>query len=553
MVFGDLPLAAAEGAILAHSLTLPGFTFRKGRILSADDLARLAAAGLKQVTVAKPGPEDVGEDQAAARIAAPLTGPGISASPAHTGRVNLHADRNGVLDLDGAVLEAMNQVDEGITVATLPPYAVVTAGQMVATVKIIPFAVPTSAVTAVEATAQATGASPLRVCGWTGLRAGLVQTVLPGTRPAVLDKTVEVTRRRLESVGAILMREMRVPHETPSVAAAVERMRADGIDLFLLIGASAVTDRRDVLPAGIVLAGGQVLHLGMPVDPGNLLLLADLGGAPVLGLPGCARSPKPNGVDWVLQRLAAGLTVTPRDIMAMGVGGLLTEIPSRPLPRDSAPALSREPRIAALVLAAGLSRRMGRNKLLEHLDGRPLVAHAVAAARSSRAVSVTLVTGHQETAVESALAAAGLDTGIAIVHAADHARGLSASLKAGLKSLPPEVDGVVVLLGDMPLVTAGHIDSLIAAFDPAAGRGICVPTNQGRRGNPVLWDRRHIPAMLALSGDAGARSLLSALVAEVGEVAVADDGVLRDVDTPDDLAELSELSTATPGPLDAGR
>lgn len=161
----------------------------------------------------------------------------------------------------------------------------------------------------------------------------LVQTRLPGTKESVLDKTVGVTRQRLSAAGSRLAAEWRTPHEEEAVAEAVSRAKAAGADLILVAGASAIVDRRDVLPAGIEAAGGTVEHFGMPVDPGNLLLLARVDGVPVLGLPGCARSPKLNGFDWVLQRIAAGIPVDRRAVMAMGAGGLLAEIPTRPQPR----------------------------------------------------------------------------------------------------------------------------------------------------------------------------------------------------------------------------
>lgn len=533
MQFGDLPLTEAEGAILAHSLTLPGAVFRKGRVLSADDLAALRTAGFQTVAAAKLEAEDASEDEAASRIAQAVFGPGLTASAAFTGRVNLYAATNGVLVLDTARLERMNLLDQAVTIATLPAFAQVQTGQMVATVKIIPFAAPVTSVERAEALAR-NGEPPIRVAGWQGLAAGLVQTVLPGTKPGMLDKTVETTRRRLEEVGATLATELRVPHEPGAVADAIAALHRQGCGLILLIGASAITDRRDVLPAGIERAGGCVHHFGMPVDPGNLLLLAEFGGAPVLGLPGCARSPKLNGFDWVLQRLAAGIPVSGTDMMRMGVGGLLSEIPSRPLPRDRATEMPRAPNIAAIILAAGLSRRMGSNKLLKDLGGRPLVSHAVSAALASQARPVLLVTGHQAERVRAAVT----DGPITFVHADDYSAGLSASLKAGLQALPADVDGFAVILGDMPRVTAAHIDRLIAAYSPADGRTICVATHRGRRGNPVLWDRRYIEEMLSLTGDAGARSLLTNHAEQLCEVEMPDAGVLLDVDTPEALPAL---------------
>ncbi|BBK36389.1 4-diphosphocytidyl-2C-methyl-D-erythritol kinase [Allostella sp. ATCC 35155] len=540
MRFGPVPVAEAAGAILAHSRKAGARTLKKGRVLVQADLADLAAAGIAEVIAARLDPDDVPEDEAARRIAERVAGPGLSASAPFTGRVNLFAEEPGVAEVDVARLDAANLIDEAITVATLPPFTPVEAGQMVATIKIIPFAAPGPALAAVL---DAVGDRLVRVAPYRPMTAILVQTRLPGTKESVLDKTVGVTRQRLSAAGSRLAAEWRTPHEEEAVAEAVSRAKAAGADLILVAGASAIVDRRDVLPAGIEAAGGTVEHFGMPVDPGNLLLLARVDGVPVLGLPGCARSPKLNGFDWVLQRIAAGIPVDRRAVMAMGAGGLLAEIPTRPQPRaeDGTPAAPRAPRIAALVLAAGRSTRMGAaNKMLAEVDGRPMVTHAVDTALASKARPIVVVTGHDPGAVMGALA--GRDVGYA--HNPDHARGLAASLAAGIAALPRDIDGVVVCLGDMPRVTPAVLDRLIAAWNPVEGRAICVPTAGGRRGNPILWSRRFFAEMGAIEGDVGARSLLAAHADQLVEVETGCEGILLDVDTPEALARLATGRTA---------
>jgi molybdenum cofactor cytidylyltransferase len=259
----------------------------------------------------------------------------------------------------------------------------------------------------------------------------------------------------------------------------------------------------------------------------------------VLGAPGCARSPKENGFDWVLARLLCGLPVTRTDIVAMGVGGLLMEIVSRPHPRtiaaeDAAPGR----RVAAVVLAAGRSTRMGAsNKLLAEIAGKPLVRIAVEQALASRARPVIVVTGHQREETEAALA--GLD--VTLVHNPAFAEGLSASLKAGVAAAPATADGVAVCLGDMPQVDAALIDRLIAAFDPGAGALAVVPTEAGKRGNPVVLARRFFPDLMALTGDIGARALIASHPEAVVEVPVNDAAAFFDVDTPEALTQLRVL------------
>lgn len=536
MKFGIMPLGEAEGAFLAHSVSIGDLILKKGRVLGAEDIEGLRSAGVSSVTAARLDPDDIVEDDAAVRIAAAVMGNGLEARAPFTGRVNLFATTSGLLLLERQKIDDLNRVDEAITIATLPPLANVRQGQMVATVKIIPFAVSQAKLDRTLERADDAGNGLMRVASYQPLDVQLIQTRLPSVKASVLDKTVGVTASRVSALGGRLIGESRCTHEIATLSA---RLSAAGGDLVLIAGASAITDRRDVLPAAIEAAGGEIVHFGMPVDPGNLLLLGRLQGRPVLGLPGCARSPKPNGFDWVLQRLFAGLDVTSDDIMAMGVGGLLTEIESRPQPRNRRPSggerMKDQGGVAGLVLAAGRSTRMGQdNKLLAEIDGLPMVVHAIEAMLASRADPVIVVTGHEAKAVRLAIG----DRNVSFVHNPDYASGLSTSLGAGLDALPETAAGTLVGLGDMPRIRSSDIDRLIAAFNPSEGRAICVPTVAGKRGNPVLFAREFLSEMRAVEGDVGARHLIGAHHDRVCEVEMDDDATLIDVDTKDALAAL---------------
>jgi molybdenum cofactor cytidylyltransferase len=208
------------------------------------------------------------------------------------------------------------------------------------------------------------------------------------------------------------------------------------------------------------------------------------------------------------------------------------EIVTRPQPRTE-PAPEKGRNIAAIVLAAGRSSRMGGpNKLLAEITGRPLVRIAVEEALGSRASPVIVVTGHQRERVEAALA--GLP--VKFVHNPDFAEGLGTSLKAGIMALPAQADGVIVCLGDMPHVDAALIDRLTAAFDPDKGALIVVPTIDGKRGNPVVWARRFFPDLTAVEGDVGARYLIGRYPEAVVEVPLTGNAALTDIDTPEALS-----------------
>ncbi len=336
MKFGPVPVAEALGGMVAHAVRRDSLILRKGEIVDAARISALRAADVAEIVVARLEPGDLGEDQAAEKLARAVAGDGLRIEKPFTGRSNIFAERAGLLLFDGAALDAVNEVDERVTVATLPAYRAVVAGEMVATVKIIPFAVEGAVISAAAERAKNVR---LSIAPWRPTRVGVVSTLLPGLKPSTIAKTLRVLDERLAPAGARVNVETRVEHDTRALAEAIKTI-APQSDLIIAFGASAITDRRDVIPAAIEMAGGRIEQFGMPVDPGNLLLLASLGEGrerkTVLGAPGCARSPKENGFDWVLQRLLAGVQVTAADIRRLGAGGLLMEIVSRGQPRIGA-------------------------------------------------------------------------------------------------------------------------------------------------------------------------------------------------------------------------
>ncbi|MEM6889455.1 MAG: molybdopterin-binding protein [Pseudomonadota bacterium] len=327
MKFGPTPVADAVGAVLAHSVALPGGRLRKGRPLSSEDIAALAAAGHESVIVARLDPMDVDENTAAARLAAALVpdpaARGLLVTEAFTGRVNLLAEGPGVALLDVPALQAVNRIDPMISFATVLPFQQMHTGGMVGTIKIISYAVPEAPLAA----ACAAVGDGVRLAGPSARSAELIVTEIPG---GAGDKGATAIANRLAAFDIVLGRPRRVPHRVEALAQALTKSDAD---VTLILTGSATSDPFDVAPEALRRAGGKVARFGMPVDPGNLLFIGHRSGRPVIGLPGCARSPALNGTDWVLARVVCGIDVSSEDIAGMGVGGLLKEIPSRPQPR----------------------------------------------------------------------------------------------------------------------------------------------------------------------------------------------------------------------------
>ena len=540
MKFGEIAVVDAEGAILAHTHRLGaasggrrGPVFKKGRVLSAADLKTLDDAGVQTVWAAVLEPGDINENDAADRLASVLAGPGVRLAAAATGRVNLYATHPGLFVTAPESVDAVNLVDTRLTLATLAPYQVVERDEMIATVKVIPFAV--EGTTLESAVRAAEGHAPvLRVASFGAPRVALILTVLPGVASTQLARAAAAQRQRVARLGGFTHWERRVAHTSEAVSGAITAVIEAGADWVLVLGASAMVDVEDVIPSAIRAVGGSLLQVGMPVDPGNLLVLGHKGSVPIVGVPGCARSLKRSGFDFVIERLAAGLSVSGRDIQRMGTGGLLAEIPARPRPRETAEVPLKP--VAGVVLAAGRSTRMGsRNKLLEKVDGVAMVARVVDALLATRLDPVVVVLGFEANRLRGAIR----DRPVEVVVNSAFAEGQGTSVAAGIRALDPDgVTGALIALGDMPFVASPHIEALLEAFDRHGPERICIPVVDGRRGNPVLWGSKYFEDLARLTGDVGGRALLKAHAADVVEVPLGDDAVHLDVDTPEALHEL---------------
>ncbi|HAJ45885.1 MAG TPA: 4-diphosphocytidyl-2C-methyl-D-erythritol kinase [Alphaproteobacteria bacterium] len=533
MKFGLCPVDQAVGTILAHGLAIGGLTLKKGRILTSGDIETLREAAVHEVTVARLEAGDVAEDEAARRIALAVTGANVSRGQACTGRVNLYAERHGLVRINAALVNAINAIDESITLATLNDFDVVEPRIMLATIKIIPYAAPDWAVARAAGLAREM-AAPVSIAPFVPKRVALISTQTPGHKASLIDKNRAVTEARIRALGSELEGHLTCGHDALGVADALRQVPP--CDIVLIFGASANSDRNDVIPAGIRLAGGEVHHIGMPVDPGNLLVLGTWRGNSVIGLPGCARSPKRNGFDWVLERLCADIPVIPRDIMQMGVGGLLKEIPSRPSPREGRIEPKAQPKVAAIILAAGLSRRMGTNKLLLPLNGTPVLARTIAAVRAAGIDKIYVVTGHDAHAVRGHLPADAVE-----VFNPAFKEGMASSLRAGIAGLPEDIDAAAIVLGDMPALRPHDLHHLITHLDSSEGRELIVPAFEGKRGHPVIFARRLWPEILNAEGDQGARKVVLDNADAVCEVAVGHPGVIADADTPEALRYLETL------------
>ncbi len=333
MKFGPVPLDQAEGKILAHNIAHRSRrgTLRKGKAIEAADVLDLMSEGYSSVYAVELEDDDVDEDSAARRVAEAAAADccGLLVRGPSDGRVNLVAAVAGVLRVDPVRLEKVN-LCEGVTFATLRSYTLVQPGQVVATIKIIPYALPASVLEQAEQAAG--GDTPLlRVSALKPRAVGLLLSGLPAAAGRVLRSFDAPLKKRIEGWGSQIQQVDYVAltgdRDAMNLAVALCRQIERGCELVVLAGETSTMDRNDVAPLAVAQAGGQVLCVGAPVEPGNLLMMANVDGIPVVGLPGCARSPKENVVDWVLPSLLAGDPLSAADIAGMGYGGLMEDLP----------------------------------------------------------------------------------------------------------------------------------------------------------------------------------------------------------------------------------
>ncbi len=316
----NCPLAQANGHILLHHQFGPDArkVLKKGKTLTAADVSLLASLGKTDVYVAVLDTDDIPEDEAANRVANRLAGPGITAAPAAGGRANLLAESGGLFAVDPGRLLDLNCCP-GVTLGTLPANTVVQPKQQVATLKIIPYSIPRP----VLAQAESLAAHVVQLKPFVVKQAVLITTGSTAARDSVTGSFTPPLRDRLAAYGAHLAEGPYVAEDVAAITEALAAAINSNADMILIAGETSVMDENDITPQAIKAIGGEVVQHGVPVEPGNLLLLAYHGAVPIVGAPGCARSKNYNVVDMVLPRLAAGERLTRRDLMALGHGGLL--------------------------------------------------------------------------------------------------------------------------------------------------------------------------------------------------------------------------------------
>ena len=297
----------------------------KGQIITPNEVVLLQSASIRAIPIAVLEEDDIPEDVAADHLGAALCGPGIRCTLAANGRVNLLAQHMGVVHIHVPTLQSINTLD-GVAVATVRSQTLIQPQMRVATIKIIPFAVPQW--TLEQATRMSQQQRP--VIELHPLYRHRVSVLFVGTvtgHERLARRVYPAIEARVVALQSVMYHTSHVESDEMAISNGVLRLCSDGADLVLIAGETSIMDRHDRIPQGIRAAGGTITQYGAPVEPGNLLLLAYLHQnnriIPIVGAPGCVRSRKQSILDLVLPRLFTRERLTKHDIVALGHGGLL--------------------------------------------------------------------------------------------------------------------------------------------------------------------------------------------------------------------------------------
>tara|TARA_B100000686_G_C16802814_1_gene987378 strand:- start:1665 stop:3245 length:1581 start_codon:yes stop_codon:yes gene_type:complete len=525
MFFGNISLDKSEGNILAHTLNINNKRFSKGKIILKEDIKFLKNNGFKSIICAVPNKNDIHEDKIAKILGKLFVNNSIVTEDPHTGRVNILANKSGLIIIDEKVINKFNATSDSITIATLNNYSKINKGDMIATIKIIPFYV---SLLILKKISNSYLKKTITIHPFKQKNVGLILSHSEKENSKLNQISIKRINDRLNLLNSSLTKIITCKHDTYEISKNIKILKKQPIDLILILGASAIVDIKDKIPKAIQLAKGCIIRFGMPVDPGNLLLLGKIKNIPVIGLPGCARSPSLNGFDWVLERLLVDKNISSQNISNMGVGGLLKTI-------NKNKTKIKKYNISNIILAAGQSKRMkDKNKLLLDINNKKMIQNVIDSAINSNANNNIVVVGYQYQKIEKYI-----KDNITITMNKEYKKGLSSSLKKGISTLPEDCDAVIIILGDMPKINTHLINSLINGFNPNDNKYIVTPTYNGKRGNPILIGRKYFPDILKLKGDIGAKDILNKNSKYIHKIPQKNSSSLIDIDTNQDYKKFN--------------
>ncbi len=521
------------GSVIAQTYNLPGKTISKGTFMTSEIVDYFKEGDVQNILCAVPENDDIHEDEAANIISNAIDRSHLYTESASTGRVNFKSRSLCLVRYERELIKEVNLVDESIAFSIVEHNQLLAKNDLIATLKIIPFFTQKKYVDQVISILAKN--ELFKTHSLNKKEVSLIQTSFEWQKKSMFKATSNVTRNRLEALDCSLNEEKLIRHDFELIRSEIRSSIESGIDILLISGASAIIDRFDYIPKAILSEGGEIIQYGLAVDPGNLLLIGKVDNTTVIGMPGCARSPKLNGFDWVLQLMMADIPINREELADMGAGGLLMEIASRPLPRALARSVSkREKKVMGVILAAGNSTRMGKdNKLLKNVGDAPLIRNTAIEMLKSDLDTCSIVLGYQSDKVAAVIK----DLDIRLILNPMWEEGQASSLRAAINTLDATYSDLLIMLGDLPGIKSSHINSIIEEHLLTDNRKskITIPSFEGQKGNPVIWGRSFFHDLLNLEGDVGGRTLFSEHPAAINILEMDDPWVVTDADTPEDF------------------
>ena len=535
MRFGEFPVYDALGVELAYPVTCQGKVFPAGHAMTANDLRLFRQDGIQNVVGCLLTSDDIRPDIACDMILKSLVGDHLRYTHPENGYSEIYADKDGLFVVSPERLFRFNAHDENISTACLAPFMPVYKNQLIASLRLSGPAFPADVVNA--AVDKITGQGPLfKIAPYALCRIGYVQTVMHRGDIPVLEE--DALNRRFGVYGFGVVHFETCAHQSEHVEKAVRNAIDAGAEVVLVQSPAAPISRNDVVPSAFKEAAGDIDRLGWPMDPGLSVVIGHKNDVKLIGF--AEKDFETPAMDRLMRFLATRSLPPAEDFPSFAPGSLSIErliqifTPDPEKNSIAGGALDVVVILGIVVLAAGSSRRMiGSNKLLENVQGLPMIERVVQSALLSRAAYVLVVTGYDARFIEQRLA----NYDVKIVRNPDYSSGVLSSVRLGLSVLPPDVAGAVVLPADMPGFTSAYIDRLIDCFDAKAKRKpVCMPVYDGVRHNPVLWPRDLFKTVKIIPEDAHWMPPLIEHSDYIVEMPVEDDLPLSDINTHGDLS-----------------
>jgi molybdenum cofactor cytidylyltransferase len=526
MFFGNIKVQDSLNCILAHTIVINNNKINKGTIITKKHKKFFIDNDIKNIVGARLSKNDFHEDDAANIVANKFRNSDLALEKAYTGRANILANKSGLLIIDEQKINQFNKISDNITIATLNNNSNVKKGEMIATIKIISFAVQEKFINLIK---KSYLKKSLSIHSYINKKCALILTHHNKENIKLNAISEKRIKSRLKNLNCNLDLISKCEHDSIIISKKINSLLKKNVNLILILGSSAIVDIKDKIPEAIKISNGSIIRFGMPVDPGNLLLLGNINKTSIIGLPGCARSPSLNGFDLVLEKVISGNNISKQDISNMGVGGLLKTLNKRNVEEKK----SKNYNITNIILAAGQSKRMEEtNKLLIKIGKKTMIDKIVDTSLKSSASDTIVVLGFESERVKESLS----NKKILTINNKDYNKGQSTSLQCGISGLSEDCDAAVILLADMPNINYQLINKLIENYDPDSNNSIIIPTFNGKKGNPILIDREFFPDILSIKGDKGAKDIINANKNSIKKIPHKDSSVLNDIDTKKDLS-----------------